>query len=140
MKALCWFGTFIYFFTGCASDSMMREILNNQYFEKTAHEDSKALYIGEWTAATPMKLTAIKINETGNIKMCTSKPQFEITNGKISKENEKIKMIFEVGFQYEVLAVHKDYLIIDYHGHEYKFYSGKVPDNCRDIFDRFVSQ
>jgi hypothetical protein len=88
----------------------------------------------------PIALTAIKINEKGNIKMCTSNPQFGSSNGKVFKENGKIKMIFEGGPQYEVLSVRNDYLIVDYHGHEYKFYSGKVPDNCRDIFDRFVSQ
>lgn len=140
MKIIPYIFISILLVTGCTPKIMQDTTMNNQYFEKDIYEDSHALYIGEWTAATEIALTAIKINEKGNIKMCSSNPHFGVANGKVFKENEKIKMIFESGVQYEILSVHKDYLNVDAYGKEHKYYSGKVPENCRDIFDRFVSQ
>jgi len=126
--------------SGCAlveTPDFMQHQLHNQYFEKTTHADPTAYYIGEWTAATGIGLVAIKINPNGNIKMCASNEHFGTGDGKVFKENETIKMIFDAGTQYEILSKEEDYLLITSYGQEYKHYANQVPDRCKEIFSKF---
>lgn len=139
MKTIVYLVILIIFLSGCTPKIMQDTMMDNKYFEKITHEDPNAPYIGEWTAATEIAITSIKINQKGIIKMCSSNPHFGNTNGKVFKDNGKIKMIYESGVQYEILTVYKDYLIVYAYGKEYKFYSGKVPENCRDLFDQFAT-
>lgn len=69
--------------------------------------------------------------------MCCSNPHFGSINGKVFKEDNKIKMIFESGSQYELITIHSDYLVLDAYGQEYKYYSERVAVNCRELFDKF---
>lgn len=126
-------------FSGCALETpqFMQDQLNNQYFEKKVFADPNAYYIGEWTGATGPGLTAIKILENGKIKMCASNAHFGSSNGKIFKENEKIKMIFESGTQYEILSLKNDHLLVTVYEQEYKYYAGNVPERCIPIFSEF---
>lgn len=125
--------------SGCALETpqFMQDQLKNQYFEKKIYADSNAFYIGEWTGATGPGLTAIKINETGNIKMCASNEYFGSSNGKVFKEGGKVKMIFEAGTQYEIVSIEDDHLLITVYDQKYKYYSGNVPDRCKAIFAEF---
>lgn len=123
-------------FIAC-TPQFQKDMMDNQYFEKNILNDPNALYIGEWTGATGPALTAIKINESGNIKMCSSNDYFGNTNGKVFTEDNKLEMIFESGAQYELISIQSDYLIIKAYEQEYKYYSGKVPENCRELFDKF---
>ena len=115
----------------------MNDMMENQYFEKTIFADQNAPYIGEWTGATGPGLTALKINKDGAIKICSSNPHFGNSNGKVFKEDGKIKMIFESGTQNELVSTNKDHLTIISYGKEYKYYSGKVPDICKAVFANF---
>lgn len=121
----------------CVPKTTQETIDINQYFKKTIYKDSNALYIGEWTAVTPKISVSIKINNNGHIKMCYSNPHIESINGKIHKENDKIKMIFESGFQLEILTLHKDYVLVKAYDKEYKYFKDNVPDTCKALFDTF---
>jgi len=126
--------------SGCAlveTPDFMQNQLHNQYFEKTTYADPNAYYIGEWTAATGIGLVAIKINPNGNIKMCASNEHFGIGDGKVFKENETIKMIFDAGTQYEIRSLEDEYLLITSYGQEYKHYINQVPERCKEIFSKF---
>jgi len=136
MKTTVFMITMLLLLSGC-TPKFMDDMSNNQYFEKQVHVDSNAYYIGEWTGAIGPGLLAIKINASGNIKMCGANEYFGTSNGKVFKENGKIKMIFESGSQYEILALEKDHLIVSTYGKEYKYYSDKVPDRCKQIFKEF---
>lgn len=136
MKIQLLFVAVVFFCLSC-TPQYQKDMFENQYFEKSNHEDPSASYIGEWTAATGPALTAIKINEIGNIKICSSNPHFGSSNGKVFKEDGKIKMIFESGSQYEILSTHQDHILVNTYSEEYKYYSGKVPEVCKDIFANF---
>lgn len=143
MAILSFFFFSLLFVAGCAP-KWMQDQANNQYFEKITYADIDAPYLGEWTAATGTGLSAIKIDAKGNIKMCSSNqaavlPYFSSSNGKVFKEDGKIKMILDMGYQYEIVSVQKDHLIVNGYGQDVKFYSGKVPGNCREVFDKFSS-
>lgn len=136
MKVLLLLGAVIFFCVNC-TPQFQKDMFDNQYLEKNNYEDPNASYIGEWTAATGPALTAIKINETGNIKICSSNQHFGSSNGKVFKVNGKIKMIFESGSQYEILSTQQGYMLVSSYGKEYKYYTDKVPENCKDVFANF---
>lgn len=139
MRFLIFFAGLSFLFTGCAP-KFMEEMKNNQYLEKIVFSDKSAPYLGEWTSATSIGLTAIKIRENGTVIMCSSNQYFGNSNGKVFKEEGKVKIIFESGTQYEILSANADHLITSYQGHDYIFYLGKVPGSCKEIFGRFASQ
>ena len=112
-------------------------LYDNQYLEKNNYADPNAPYIGEWTAATGPALTAIKIKGTGDVKICLSNQYFGSQPGKMFKENGKIKMISESGVQHELLSSQSEYLLFSVYGKEGKYYSGKTPEVCKDVFDNF---
>ena len=123
---------------GCVpQQQFMQDMEENQYFEKTTYGDQNAPYIGEWTAATGPGLTSLKINKSGDVKICSSLSHFGNSNGKVFKEAGKIKMIFESGFQEEIISSYHFYLIIQSCDKEYKYYSGKVSENCKSVFAKF---
>ena len=139
MKILILIVTISTMLAGCAlsTPQFMQDQINNQYFEKNIYADQNSFYIGEWTGATGLGLTAIKINENGNIKMCASNEYFGSINGKVFKEDGNIKMIFESGAQYEIVSLEGDHLLVTVYDQEYKYYSGNVPDRCKEMFSEF---
>lgn len=136
MKIQILFFILIFFCFSC-TPQYQKDMFDNQYLEITNHEDPSASYLGEWTGATGPALTAIKINEIGHIKICSSNQHFGSLNGKVFKNDGKIKMIFESGSQYEILSTHLDHILVSSYGKEYKYYSGKVPEVCKNIFANF---
>jgi hypothetical protein len=139
MKLLIFSATILALISGCALETpqFMQDQLNNQYLEKNIYTDPGAFYIGEWTGATGPGLAAIKINENGNIKTCSSNEYFGSSNGKVFKEDGKIKMIFESGTQYEIVSLEDNYLLVTVYNQKYKYYAGNVPDRCREMFSEF---
>ncbi|MBA7562303.1 hypothetical protein ES708_03955 [subsurface metagenome] len=121
---------------GC-TDPLSIILRDNLYLEKTALENADAPYIGDWTTAMTAALVSISINETGQVKICSSNPHFGTGNGIIYREQGKIFMIFEGGDTYEFISVTEDYILTKYFDHKYKFYSGRVPENCRTVFNKF---
>lgn len=126
--------------SGCAATRppFMQDHMVNQFFEKEVYPDQNASYIGEWTGATPLGLTSIKIIGNGKVKMCASNEYFGSLNGKVFKEEGSVKMIFESGAQYEIVSQGDNHILVTAYDQTTKYYSGNVPDSCKKTFGKFI--
>ena len=125
----------IIFLIGCSASDMITR--DNPYLEKTPYPDPSAAYIGEWTAGMTGALTSICITASGRVRICSSNSYFGSKDGFIYQEQGKTFMIFESGDTYELTLVTEDYILARHYDKDYKFYTGRVPQNCRSTFNQF---
>jgi len=124
-------------FSGCANNSVMKDIIDNQYEDKKIYADASASYVGEWVGDEKSSSMPIKITKNGKILMCVTKKNHINVNGKVYIENGDTMFIFNGGSKYKLDSVNNNIMILDYYGGKNKYYTGKVPDKCLEAFKNF---
>ena len=124
----------VMFFSGCATNSAMKDIIDNQYEDKKIYADASAIYVGEWVGDEKSSSMPIKITKDGKILMCVMKKGHLNVNGKVYIENGETFFIFEGGTIYKIISVDKESMLLDYYGDKYKYYAGIIPDKCLEAF------
>ena len=124
-------------FSGCATNSAMKDIIDNQYEDKKIYADASAIYVGEWVGDEKSSSMPIKITKDGKILMCVMKKGHLNVNGKVYIENGDTMFIFDGGTKYKLDSVNNNLMILDYYGEKNKYYEGIVPDKCLEAFKNF---
>lgn len=107
---------------GCSFNQLQNDYADNQYFGTAPHADSTAPYIGEWAAGATKWVKILRIRDNGKIKVVLA-PGFGACDGKVYLNRERPFLILKDGTKAKIVAVNKDYLLIEAYGKREKFYS-----------------
>lgn len=113
---------------GCSYNQLQNDLADNLYLENEKHEDSSAIYIGEWAHTTDKWHKLLRIMNDGRIKVFLY-PGFGSCEGKIYLENEQFFIILKDGTQARIISASKDNLLLEAYNRQESYETSPLPNN-----------
>lgn len=121
---------------GCAYNQYQQDVAENVYDQTQIHADPSAAYVGAWSTVFKTGTRTIKIKEDGRIKVCLT-PSSGVTYGKVYLEKQKPAFMLQTGAKAKILAMDKEFLLLEIYGKQEKYYAVPVPDECAPALKQF---